>query len=415
MNEMQTNATFQQFFSAADQANEHGRRWRLILGQTADPDSGEDTPGDGEGDGEGEAQQSSLSEQDQAIDEALEALYGDSTGGDLSDSNPDIARWLGDIRTYFPASVVQVMQQDALNKLNLRRLLNQPEFLATIEPDVQLVANLLALRRVMPGKTKETAKEVVRQVVEQLLEQLTYPLEQAISGSLNRAVRSRRPRHKEINWGRTIHANLRHYQVDQQTVVPETLVGYGRKRSALRDVIIALDTSGSMATSVVYGSIYASVMASIPALATRLVMFDTSVVDLSDQLDDPVELLFGLKLGGGTNIDRALGYCQQLVTRPRDTVLVLLTDLFEGGNKENMIRRIATLVSDGVEIVTLLALNDQGAPRFDRQMAQELVNLGIPAFACTPALFPDLMGAVLNGRDIRQWAATHNIVTAPDN
>ena len=407
--------SFQQFFSAADQADEHGRRWRLILGQTADPDNGEATPGDDEGDGEGEAQQSGLSEQDQAIDEALEALYGDSTSGDLSDSKPDIARWLGDIRTYFPASVVQVMQQDALNKLNLRRLLNQPEFLATIEPDVQLVANLLALRRVIPGKTKETAKEVVRQVVEQLLEQLTYPLEQAISGSLNRAVRSRRPRHKEINWGRTIHANLRHYQVDQQTVVPETLVGYGRKRSALRDVIIALDTSGSMATSVVYGSIYASVMASIPALATRLVMFDTSVVDLSDQLDDPVELLFGLKLGGGTNIDRALGYCQQLVTRPRDTVLVLLTDLFEGGNKENMIRRVATLVSDGVEIVTLLALNDQGAPRFDRQMAQELVNLGIPAFACTPKLFPDLMGAVLNGRDIRQWAATHNIVTAPDN
>ena len=208
---------------------------------------------------------------------------------------------------------------------------------------------------------------------------------------------------------------MKHYQTDLQTVVPETLVGYGRKRSALRDVIIALDTSGSMATSVVYGSIYASVMASIPALATKLVMFDTKVVDLSDQLNDPVELLFGLKLGGGTNIDRALGYCQQLVTRPRETVLVLLTDLFEGGDKENMVRRVATLVNDGVQIVTLLALNDQGAPRFDRQMAQELVNLGVPAFACTPQLFPDLMGAVLNGRDLRQWAASHNIVTAPDN
>lgn len=411
----QLNTTLQQFYSAADQADERGRRWRLILGQTADDNSNEAAPDDGAGGREEQETQPGLSEQDQAMDEALEALYGDSTGGDLSDSNPDIARWLGDVRTYFPASVVQVMQQDALNKLNLRRLLSQPEFLEAIEPDVQLVANLLALRRVMPSKTKETAKEVVRQVVEKLLEQLTYPLEQAISGSLNRAIRARRPQHKEINWGRTIQANLKHYQVELQTVVPETLVGYGRKRSALRDVIIALDTSGSMATSVVYGSIYASVMASIPALATKLVLFDTSVVDLTDQLDDPVELLFGIKLGGGTNIDRALGYCQQLVTRPRDTVLVLLTDLFEGSNKENMIRRVATLVSDGVEIVALLALNDQGTPRFDRQMAQELVNLGVPAFACTPALFPDLMGAVLNGRDLRLWAATHNIVTAPDN
>ncbi|WP_420644748.1 VWA domain-containing protein [Candidatus Leptofilum sp.] len=415
MEEITNHPAIQQFFSAADAADENGRRWRLILGQTQEEQAQEAQPGEGNDEGEDQQSQSGLSEQDQAMDEALEALYGDSTGGDLSDSNPDIARWLGDIRTYFPASVVQVMQQDALNKLNLRRLLNQPEFLEAIEPDVQLVANLLALRRVMPSKTKETAKEVVRQVVEQLLEQLTYPLEQAISGSLNRATRTRRPRHKEINWGRTVHANLKHYQADHKTVVPETLVGYGRKRSALRDVIIALDTSGSMATSVVYGSIYASVMASIPALATKLVMFDTKIVDLTDQLADPVELLFGLKLGGGTNIDRALGYCQQLVTRPRDTVLVLLTDLFEGGNKENMIRRVATLVSDGVQIVALLALNDQGAPRFDRQMAQELVNLSVPAFACTPQLFPDLMGAVLNGRDIRQWAATHGIVTAPDN
>ena len=410
-----TEPTYQPFFSAADGLDENGRRWRLILGQTQQDEGQDAQPGDGEGQDDEQQSQSSLSEQDQAMDEALEALYGDSTGGDLSDSNPDIARWLGDIRTYFPAEVVQVMQQDALNKLNLRRLLSQPEFLEAIEPDVNLVANLLALRRVMPAKTKETAKEVVRKVVEQLLEQLRYPLEQAISGSLNRATRARRPRHKEINWGRTVQANLKHYQVEQKTVVPETLVGYGRKRSALRDVIIALDSSGSMATSVVYGSIFASVMASIPALATKLVMFDTKVVDLSDQLDDPVELLFGLKLGGGTNIDRALGYCQQLVTRPRETVLVLLTDLFEGGDKENMVRRVATLVNDGVQIVTLLALNDQGAPRFDRQMAQELVNLGVPAFACTPQLFPDLMGAVLNGRDLRQWAAMHNIVTAPDN
>ncbi len=204
---MNNTHALQPYFSAADGLDENGRRWRLILGQTEQEEAAQEAqPGEGDGQGDEQQSQPGLSEQDQAMDEALEALYGDSTGGDLSDSNPDIARWLGDIRTYFPAEVVQVMQHDALNKLNLRRLLSQPEFLEAIELDVQLVANLLALRRVMPGKTKETAKEVVRKVVAQLLEQLRYPLEQAISGSLNRATRARRPRHKEINWGRTVHA-----------------------------------------------------------------------------------------------------------------------------------------------------------------------------------------------------------------
>ena len=389
--------------------DERTRRWRLVLGQEAEGEesSGTDGPGQETGDG--------LSAEDQALDQVLETLYGDGEEGDLSDSAPDIARWLGDIRGYFPDNVVRIMQRDALKRFKLRKVLDEPELLAAIEPDVNLVADILALKKVMPVKTRETAREVVRQVVEALREKLSYPLEQAIKGSLNRATRTRRPRFKEINWSRTIHKNLKHYQPAQKTIIPEALVGYGRKRSSLKDIIVALDTSGSMATSVVYGSIYGSVLASIPAVSTRLVMFDTSVVDLTEELNDPVELLFGIRLGGGTNIDRALAYCQDLVSRPQDTVLVLISDLFEGGNKEGMVRRLAALSADGVKVVTLLALNDKGAPRFSREMAQQLADLGIPAFACTPDLFPDLMSAVLEDRDLRQWAGAHGVVTAPDN
>lgn len=398
------------FYSAQE---ERARRWRLVLGKAAAEEEGvKGGTGEGEsGDGEG------LTEGDKALDESLEALYGDGEGdeGGLGDSAPDIARWLGDIRRYFPAPVVQLMQQDALKKLDLRKVINQPELLAEIEPDVNLVATLLSLQKVMNAETRETARQVVRQVVEALQKRLEFPLRQAIAGSLNRSLRTRRPKARDINWGRTIYANLKHYQPAYKTVVPEKLVGYGRKRSALRDVILAIDTSGSMAQSVVYASIYAAVMASIEALATKLVMFDTAVVDLSDELDDPVEMLFGIRLGGGTNIGRALTYCQQLVTRPRDTILVLITDLYEGGGAETMLKQTAELVADGVQVIVLLALNDQGAPRFNRQIAQELVDLGVPSFACTPDLFPDLMGAAINGRDIRQWAATHDIVTAPSN
>ncbi|MFN2180069.1 MAG: VWA domain-containing protein, partial [Candidatus Promineifilaceae bacterium] len=338
-------------------SEERYRRWRLVLGQ--EPAGEQSSSGEGD---EGQEGGQGLSSEDQMLDKMLETLYGDGEEGDLSDSAPDIARWLGDIRGYFPDNIVHIMQRDALQRFKLRELLDQPELLAAIEPDVSLVADILALKKVMPVKTRETAREVVRQVVEDLREKLTYPLEQAIKGSLNKATRTRRPRYKEINWQRTIHKNLKHYQPAQETIIPETLIGYGRKRSSLKEVIIALDTSGSMATSVVYASIYAAVLASIPALATRLVMFDTSVVDLTEEMSDPVDLLFGIRLGGGTNIDRALAYCQGLVSRPQDTILVLISDLYEGGSKESMVQRLGALAADGVKIVALLALNDKGAP-----------------------------------------------------
>lgn len=336
------------------------------------------------------------------MDEALDALYGDSRGGDLSESMPDVARWLGDIRDYFPESIVQVMQRDALQRLNTRQLLEHPELLAEVEPDAALAATLLSLRKVMPAKTQDTARQIVAQVVRDLMRRLEYPLRQAVSGSLDRAARTHRPkRWQEINWQRTVYANLRHYQPAQRAIVPERLIGYGRRRTTLRDVILCIDTSGSMATSVVYGGIAAAVLASLPSLSTRLIMFDTAVVDLTDQLADPVEMLFGLRLGGGTNIDRALNYCRSAITRPRDTVLILITDLFEGGSKEGVVRQVADLLADGVTFVTLLALNDQGAPRYNAALAQQLADLGAPAFACTPDEFPELMARALNGRDLR--------------
>lgn len=404
---------------------ERARRWRLILGKAGEPEES-----DGEGQGEGDDQSgdeeggdqqpgpgqpgSELSEEEQAIDEALDALYGEEGG--LGDAAPDIARWLGDIHRYFSAPVAEMLQQDALKRLDLRKILDQPELLAEIEPDVQLVSKLLNLSRLMPAETKETARAVVRKVVEELMEQLRYPLWQAINGSVNRALRQRRPhRQRDIHWQRTIHANLRHYQPSQGTVVPETLIGYGHQRSSLRDVILCMDQSASMSTSVVYASIFGAVMASIPALDTRLVAFSTDVVDLTGQLDDPVDLLFGVQLRGGTNIARAVAYCQQQVTRPNDTILVLITDLYEGGKRDELLQRVRQLVTSGVQVIVLLALNDEGAPRFNRKIAEELVALRVPAFACTPDLFPELMGAAINGEDIGAWAAGRGIVTAPRN
>jgi Mg-chelatase subunit ChlD len=336
-----------------------------------------------------------LQAQDAQIDRTLQALYDSDRRGGLGSAAPSVARWLGDIREYFPASVVQVMQHDAFDRLDIAQMLLEPELLQTVQPDVRLVADLIALSGMIPAKTRDTAKQVVRRVVDDLMSKLAEPLRQAVFGALNRSARSRRPRHSDIDWLRTIRANLKHYQPDYQTVVPETRIGFGRRRQAMRHVILCIDQSGSMAASVVYSAIFGAVLASLPAVSTSLVVFDTKVVDLTAELDDPTDLLFSVRLGGGTDINGAVAHCQQLVRAPQDTVFVLISDLFEGGVEADFLRRANALVASGVQFITLLALSDEGTPAFNAPLAGKLAALGVPAFACTPDRFPDLMGAAL--------------------
>ena len=389
--------------SGSDERNDADRlrRWRLVLG--------------------GEAQDScgALNGDAAEMDQALSALYddhgglGDDRRGGRGNSAPRVARWLGDIRKYFPSTVVQVMQKDALERLNLRDMLLQPEMLQGVQPDVHLVANLMALSRVIPAGTKETARRVVRQVVDELMKRLEEPMRAAVTGALDRSQRNRRPRLAEIDWHRTIRANLRHWQPTHRTVIPETLHGFGRKaRRPQREVVLCIDQSGSMANSVVYSSIFGAVLASLPAVSTKLVVFDTAVVDMTEQLDDPVDLLFGVQLGGGTDINGAVAYCQSLIREPRNTIFVLISDLYEGGVEPQLLRRAASLVESGVQCVALLALSDEGAPAYDRALAAKLAAVGVPSFACTPDAFPGLMAAAIRRDDIGAWAAGQGIVTA---
>jgi len=379
-------------------------RWRLVLG------------------GEAEAACGGLAGAAAEMDRALAALYEpmgpdglqqqDRRGG-RGASAPSVARWLGDIRKYFPSPVVQVMQRDALERLKLRDMLLQPEMLQTMEANVHLVASLMALAGVIPAKTKDTARAVVRRVVDQLMQKLEEPLRSAVSGALDRSQRKRRPRHAEIDWVRTIRANLRHWQPEYRTIVPQTLVGFGRKaRRPQREVVLCIDQSGSMANSIVYASIFGAVMASLPAVATKLVVFDTAVVDLSEQLQDPVDVLFGVQLGGGTDINGAVGYCQGLIREPRNTIFVLISDLYEGGVEAGLLRRASELVESGVQFITLLALSDEGAPAYDHALAAKLAALGVPSFACTPDAFPGLMAAAIRRDDVAAWAAGQGLVTS---
>jgi len=383
---------------ATDPVSERQRRWRLALG-------GDDN--------------SALSDRDMRLDAALAGLYnaGEQQGkggkrkGGLNKSAPRVASWLGDIREFFPASVVQVIQKDAFERLGLKQMLLEPEFLAALEADVHLVADLIALRSVMPEKTKDTAREVVGKVVAELMKKLEQKTTETIRGAVDKRRRTRRPRFNDIDWPRTISKNLRHWQEEHRTIVPETLIGYGRmtKKTNLEEVILCVDQSGSMGTSVVYSSIFAAVMASLPAISTKLVVFDTNIVDLSEQLADPVEVIFSVQLGGGTDINQALAYCERLLTEPTKTHLVLISDLIEGGIADQMLARARAMVNAGVNMIVLLALNDDGRPSYDQQHAEILASLGCPVFACTPDQFPDLMATALKRQDIWSWAAERDI------
>jgi len=380
--------------SSSGGSNQQLRRWRLCLGV------------------DDESNPACLSGDDQRMDAALGALYGsqDSTArrGGLGGSSPKLARWLGDIREFFPTPVVQTIQRDAFERHNLQQMLLEPELLSVLEADVHLVANLMGLMQAIPEQTKETARGVVQKVVDELIEKLEQKTAEAVRGAIDKTRRTRRPRFNDIDWPRTIEANLQHYQKEYESIVPERLVGASRKSRTIADleeVILCVDQSGSMATSVVYSSIFAAVMASLPGVDTKMVAFDTAIFDMTEMLEDPVDVLFGVQLGGGTDIDQALQYCGGIIRQPVKSHLVLITDLMEGGNVVSMLANVQDFIDSGINFIVLLALSDDGKPYYDEENARKISAMGCPVFACTPDQFPELMAVALKRGDIHEWAA----------
>jgi hypothetical protein len=359
------------------------QRWRLILGPEAVTD-----------------ESVRLDKHQSEMDEVLTAIYEPGQSGDLKGSSPQINKWLGDIRKYFPTPVVRMLQQDALERLDLKQMLLEPELLAALEVNVTLVATLLQLRDLLPEETKETAKMVIQRLIEQLKKELKQPLEQAHRGRIkNISYRSAVPKGK-IDWKRTILSNLKNYQTEEKWLIPQHFYGYRSFTPKLSRLILAVDQSGSMANSVVHAGIIGCILAGIPSFKTNLVVFDTEVLDLTTELADPVSLLFSVQLGGGTHIAKALAYCQTLVTNPTETTLILISDLYEGDLADPMFDVIGKLLKGGVRVVSLLALDNEGVPSFDPKNGSRMASLGIPSFACTPQQFPDLMAAIFNGQKI---------------
>lgn len=391
-------------------------RWRLILGS-----SGEERLAGYAGGG------IPLTEEELIMDQALAAIYDDTAAGQASGgsasggrgagsgkSAPALAKWLGDVRALFAQDMVSIIQNDAMERKGWKQLLFEPELLSSVKPDIQMVGTLLSLKGKIPEKTKDTARQLVQAVVEDLIRRLENDIRRAVTGALNRRRHSPLPSLSGIDWKRTISRNLKHYDPERRLLIPEKFYFFDRaRRSKEWSVILDIDQSGSMAESVIWASVIGSIFASIPALSTRVVVFDTEVVDLTETCaNDPVDMLFGIQLGGGTDIHKSVRYCEQFIEEPKKTLFILISDLYEGGNQAGLTRRMREIRESGVRTLCLLALSDGGKPFYDERVAQQLVRDGTPCFACTPAVLPALVEGALKGADLGQLVKTLNVERA---
>lgn len=391
-----------------EQMNSRLTRWRLLLGQGAEQSlAALDSTGG-----------ITLSEEQRMMDEALAALYDETNGdtasgsggsaqaGSLGKSAPRLSKWLGDVRTLFPEDIVSVIQHDAIERKGLKQLLFEPEVLRQVKPDIQMVGTLLALKGKIPEKTKETARMLVKMLVDDLIKRMETDIRRAVTGALNRRRHSPLPSLSGLDWKRTIQRNLKHYDVERAKLIPEKFYYFDRaRRSQEWTVILDIDQSGSMADSVIWASVIGSIFASLPALRTRVVVFDTEVVDLTEQCaNDPVDMLFGVQLGGGTDINKSVAYCETFIEEPAKTLFILVSDMCEGGNRAAFVRRMREMRASGVRTLGLLALADGGAPYYDEQLAKSLTRDGTPCFACTPQMLPQLVEGALKGADLSEWA-----------
>lgn len=362
-------------------------RWRLVLGSNSDRSL--DFGG-------------SIGEVGQLMDmeQLLDYLYGNAQGDDvrrendsrrggMNDSQLTTAKWITRVRELFPKSAAEVMQRHALEEFGMTELLTDKKILEEMKPDMQLLKTVLQLKHLMRGEVLETAKRIAKQVAEELRQKLELCTRMAITGRLDRSQRSPVHSSRNIDMKKTIRRNLKHYDKErEQLVLQDIYFGSRLKKYNKKTVIIAIDESGSMLGSVIYSAVMAQIIAGMSFAEVKLVIFDTNVVDLSNEADDPAQVIMSVQLGGGTNIGKALSYCESLIRSPHETCVICVTDLYEGGSEKRLLNVAGNIIGSGAKLSFLTALDEEAEPVFDRILGQKLADTG----AFVGALTPDRMG-----------------------
>lgn len=350
-------------------------RWRLILGEFAQNSI-------------------ELSQEKIDIDKTLSFLYsreyteeqGIRKEGGRGESNLTVPQWINKVRKFFPQEAVEIMQKQAISKYNLTELLTDEKILKSMQPDMELLKNILTFRHMMNKQVLNTAKQIVAEVVAQIEEQLKKEIVEAFSGKKNPYKSSPLKTFKNFDFKKTIRKNLKNYDDERKIVIPSQLYFSSRvKRRNEYHIIIAVDQSGSMLNSVIYSAVMAGIFSSLSSIKTKLIAFDTKVVDLSEYISDPVETLMSVQLGGGTDISKALDYATTLITQPSKTIVVLVSDLYDGYNYGQMYKRVFDIVESGAKMFVLPALDYEiSSGSYDKRAAQKMANLGAEVAALTP-------------------------------
>ena len=367
-------------------------RWRMALGRYSDNRLGS----------------SGLQAEDLRRDQLLERIYaergrqrglrlGGNRKGSLDPSQIAIPDWLSESRKLFPASVFETIQGHALNDLGLAGLFADPASLQKLQPNLDLMKVLLAFKGKADRNLVAAIRQVVDVVVEELKRKLKAEMERTLSGRRDRFNRGKLRSAANLDLRRTIRDNLRHFDPERKAVIAERLHFVSRKKRRMPwTIILCVDQSGSMLGSLIHATIMASILAGLPAIDVRFVAFDTSIVDLSDKLADPVDLLLSVQLGGGTDIARAMAYCASLVTNPSRTVIALITDFEEGGSLADLLRCVRRLAEARTRLIGLAALDDHGTAVFNRSAAEKLAGLGMHIAAMTPDRFAEWLVGVMD-------------------
>ncbi|MDE7212774.1 MAG: VWA domain-containing protein, partial [Lachnospiraceae bacterium] len=305
--------------------------------------------------------------------------------GGSGDSQLTVQKWLQKIKKLFPKQTVEIMERHALDKYGMTELLTDPDVMRKLEPNQELLKTILSMKHLMSGEVLALAREIVRKVADELMKKLEQEVRQSFFGKLNRSISSPVRSMRNLDMKKTIRRNLKNYDVERGELVLKDIYFSARmKRYNSWRVIICVDESGSMLNSVIHSAVMAGIFAKLPMIDTKLVIFDMNVVDLSGYAQDPVEILMSVQLGGGTNINGALSYCEGLVDFPYRTMIVLVTDLYEGCGYENMYRVSKGIIESGVKLVVLTALDREANPDYDRNAAKTLADMGAHVGAMTP-------------------------------
>ena len=371
-------------------------RWRLVLGSMSDNSlsfSGSDI------------EILSLEDMEQLLDYLYSHAQGDDVRGEsmsdrsggLGESQLTAAKWITKVRELFPKQTAEVLERHALDEFKMTELLTDKKVLEQMKPDMSLLKTVLQLKHLMKGEVLETAKKIARAVAEELSEKLAQSTRQALTGRLDRNSRSAVRSARNIDIHKTIRRNLKNYDKENETLVLKNVYFSSRvKKYNKKTVIIAVDESGSMLGSVIYSAVMAQIISKLPFAEIKLVIFDTEIVDLSGMVEDPVEVMMSVQLGGGTDIGKALSYCESLIQTPSDTCVLCVTDLCEGGYPHILLNTAQNIMTSGAKLSFLTALDECANPVYDKNMGQHLADMGAFVGALTPDQLGDYIGRIFS-------------------